>query len=260
MGAAAKRMRSGSPALGKILGWAGLLSFFAFLCFLMAKTPGPVEEAPGFIQSREYGKDVASGLEIADYLDGQKRFVIRIDRLRVVKKKVGFLALGFMKIALLDGVSIQWHERDQSPSPANASSPVAVPAFRPVPEVPVGPQPLFARIDQLKKRLPGHVRGVEFARVTIHYFKNKEHVSLIVADKARGGRQKKHLVFMGNVRITGGNGRALACDRITWQPRTGRLVTSESYAIRYKNKRIRGQGLETDPGLRDIIFKGRRTQ
>ncbi|MCG8550767.1 MAG: hypothetical protein MI799_10235 [Desulfobacterales bacterium] len=188
-------------------------------------------------------KEIVGELKMTDFRVGRRNFSLAVQSLRVEKKKMGFLGLGFMKIAILEGVEIDWFENG-TPGPQKE---------------PAGPSALedadrlLSQVNKLKQVLPGHIKGVELTRVKINFFKDKKKLFTAKADNAfvrSGGR----LVLKGHVTMKAGNGETLTCEKAVWQIAECRLVTSKAFEPDDKTRSRRDRVLQTNQGLENINF------
>ena len=209
-------------------------------------------EPAGNFQAEANLKGSMSGLEITDYQGSQKHLSLKIDTFDIAKQKMGFLRLGFMKIACLEGVAITLYETDFPREKTGGSVGLK---DDPAPD---GVDRLLERVNQLKDHLPGHIKGIELKRVTLNRVKNGTFRSSVTADRARINPRNRQFVFKGNVEINGMGGKRLSCDELTWQPNTGKLSTSKDYVLEDGQGKIQGTGIETDFELADMTIYDRR--
>lgn len=216
----------------------------AAICLILLICLVPVSKWPAepILSKSDYPdppkKEILTGLKLTDFKVGRKTFSLSVDSLRVEKKKMGFLHLGFMKIARLEGVEIDWFENEVS---------------RPQKDPAGGPSRsedadrFFSQVNKLKQILPDHIKGVELTQVKINFFKDNEKSFTIKADKAvvKPGGQ---LVLKGHVAMNAGNGKKLTCEKIIWLIAKGRLVTSKGCDL------DDNQGLQINQWLKNINF------
>nr|WP_320192213.1 LPS export ABC transporter periplasmic protein LptC [uncultured Desulfobacter sp.] len=188
-------------------------------------------------------KDIVGKLNMSDFRAGRRNFSLSVDSLRVEKKKMGFLRLGFMKIAILDGVEINWFEKG---TPESQKEPAG-------PSVSEDADRFFNQVNKLKQVLPGHIKGVELTRVKINFFKDNQKSFTIRADKA-SLKSEDQLVLTGHVTINAGNGEKLTCEKIIWLIPKGRFVTSKAFKLDDKTRNSLGHELKTNQGLKNITF------
>ena len=222
----------------------------AAVCLLLLLCLVPVSEWPAkpILSKSNYPdapkKEIVSGLKLSDFKVGRKTFFLSVESLRVEKKKMGFLHLGFMKIARLEGVEIDWFENQapgQQNDPAGGASRSGE-ADR-----------FFSQVNKLKQVLPGHIKGVELTRVKINFFKDKERSFTVKADEAvvKSGGQ---LVLKGHVTMNTGNGETQICEKVIWQISKGRLITSKAFALDDNTRSRRGRELQINRGFENINF------
>ncbi len=222
----------------------------AAVCLLLLLCLVPVSEWPAkpILPKRDYPdapkKEIVSGLKLSDFKVGRKTFSLSVESLRVEKKKMGFLHLGFMKIARLEGVEIDWFENE---APGPQTDPAGGPSRS------GDADRFFSQVNKLKQVLPGHIKGVELTRVKINFFKDEEKSFTIKADKAvvKSGGQ---LVLKGHVTMKTGNGQTQTCEKVIWQISKGRLITSKGFALDDKTRSRQGRVLQINRGFENINF------
>ena len=248
-------MLRSKPAALKIKTLAtGILLAATLLWVIKTRVPEFPQPVPApFQENRIHEKTIATGLKIDNYASGGKTLSMSIDRLRVVKKKIGFFRLGFLKIARVEDVTLDWYEgiipgRKQTSGPAEDS------------ENPVNSKHLSDLLNNLKKYLPGNIKGVELTPLKINYFRNQRCILSIHADSAAPGHQGQRIVFKGNVKLLADFEKKLKCEKMTWLIDKKRFVSKSSFVFQDNHHQIKGKGFKTDFALTEIITQKRKKQ
>ncbi len=212
----------------------------------------PAREPAGNFPAEVNLKGPMSGLEITDYQGSQKHLSLKIDTFDITNQKMGFLRLGFMKIACLEGVAITLYETAAPQEKTGKTDGLSDHS------APDGVDRLLERMNQLKDHLPGHIKGIELRRVTLNRVKDGTFRSSVTADRARINPRNRQFIFKGNVEINGMAGKRLSCEELTWQTNTRKLSTSKNYVLEDGQRKIQGTGIETDFELADMTIYDRR--
>ncbi len=244
------------PYSKKGLWLVGIIPILALVGFTLVqlhrhpKTESVLEEV------RSPGGFVAKGLRIEEHLDGQRAFSLELDNLRVVGKKAGFFRLGFWRVARLENVRINLYQQPNKATTHGDGETLgtqnAVSA--------VGPDltGLFTRNDKLKRMLPKGVKGIEMVGVTINVYYHGKVISSLSSKGARMDSRGKGLAFEGAVKMVSRDGLALECGKMAWSADRKTLTTLGPFLLKTKEETVRGQGLETDLALEQIMVAGRR--
>lgn len=215
------------------------------LCVINTKT---LESPPSFQApiKRIHEKTIARDLKIDDYSWGRKTFSMQIEKLRVVKKKLGFLRLGFIKIARVEGVTLDWYEGNNSNGTQFAKGTEESANL-------INSNRFSNQINKLKQSLPGNIKGVELHRVKINFFRNGKIASSIIADSATFNGYGMRIVFKGNVKLQNGSGKKLKCDKISWLIDEKSFASTKHFVFEDGYQKIQGKGFRTDFELNEVI-------
>lgn len=220
-----------------------------FLISLKIPNPAPPEPLP--VQAKKiHEKTIARDLKIDDYAQGRKTFSMQIEKLRVVKKKLGFLRLGFLKIARVEGVTLDWYGE-------NTSGERRLEKETQKSGNPINSKRLSHLINKLKQYLPGNIKGVELSRVKMNFFQDGRISSSIISDSAAFSSKGMHIVFKGNVKLMNGSGKSLTCEKITWRIDKKTFISTKSFIFKDRHREMSGKGFKTDFELNEIITQER---
>lgn len=202
---------------------------------------------------------VGEGIRIDEYLGGEKVFTLKMDNVGVRGKKAAFLRLGFWKVAKLEGVSLDVYGparllRKGSTSQAASMSEKVSGSIEGYDNI----KDLFTRNSQVRKLLPGKIKGVEIDGFRVRIYENGQLESSLSSSHARMGFGDRPLVFEGNVELAAGNGRRLSCGELHWASDEGKFRTTGEYVLEDDGRTIKGQGIETDYRLEAVESSGRK--
>lgn len=234
-----------NPARRKMAVWTGVIFICIFLVACLSwinclgKTPQKIVQ--GLNTPGGHSTTIASSIEITDHRAGRKTVSLKVATLGVEKKKLGFLRLGFMKIACLKDVSMDWYDYSDS----NDFSADGLSGTGPAGQ-------LISQANKLKQYLPGPIKGIEMEQVEINFFKKDKLLSKISANRAHIMPRNRRLEFKDNVQITTCDGKQLSGSKFTWLMDTGKLVTSKAWELETDQQQVRGKGLETNIELKNI--------
>jgi len=186
------------------------------------------------------GKILAKGLSFEEHFEGRKLFTLKIDTVKILRKKVGFLSLGFFKVTRLENVRIDFYEVMKNPG----STPHNFLNFE---------KSLLSK-NNLKLLKPKGVKGLEIVKITVNVYREGRLLSSICSDKAKIEFGKKEIIFEGHVRIASGEDRSLECSKIRWITDTQTFRTREHYVAKVNGRIIEGKGLETGYLLEKLNF------
>lgn len=230
---------------------------FVFLVLAGYSLVGRYEDSKVIDQGQEVSRPktcVATGLRFDEYNQGRMVFSLKIDSLKIVRKKASFFRLGFWKVARLENVSIDFYQLSDKKKPRNdADEMVNIgTGFSDIGNI-------FLKHDKFKFMIPKGVKGVEINNITINLHKDGKLLSAMSSDKAKLGSRGRELVFEGNVRMASGKDKLLECSKISWLTDAGKFKTTRRYVARIDNRIIKGTGLETDCLLENLesIVRGK---
>lgn len=203
---------------------------------------------------------VVTGLSINEYSEGRKLFTLRVEAVKIYRKKVGAFRLGFWKIARLEKVHIEFYappcDEQIDPGQQNGSDgpylsqPIAVKTEDGGPDF----GEYLSNIRDLKALQLKGVKGIEIDKIQIHVNQTNNRVSSISADKAKFNPGNKSFTFEGSVKIKSADGRSLECRKICWHPETKKFKTSGHYVARLEDRTLEGRVVETDYLLKELNF------
>lgn len=199
---------------------------------------------------------VAQGLRLDEELEGKRVFSLKVDTIRILGKKAGFLRLGFWKVARLENVCLDFYQ--QADGNREQKTPAGLPATNGryghgFPDL----FDLFAGDDGLKlPRLDG-VKGIEMSNIKLRIHRAGKIILALSSDKAEINPHAKELIFQGNVRIASGKSRLLETGEIRWLRDEKKFRTTDRYRVKTQGGIMEGKGLEADYLLEKIALTGK---
>ena len=232
-----------------------LLGLFVIIVFAGYILVGRYEDSKIIHESQQVSRPktcVSTGLRFDEYYEGSRVFSLKTDSLKIIRKKVGFLRLGFWKVARLENVCIDFYQLSDENRPRNDANGM-VNIGEGFPDL----GSLFLKHDKFKSMISKGVEGVEINNITINLHRDGKLLSAMSSDEAKLDSRGKELVFEGNVRMSSGKDKLLKCSKISWLTDARKFRTTRRYVARIDNRIIEGTGLETDCFLENLESMGR---
>lgn len=223
---------------------AGLLAGIAVpVYFYLHEHPSePAQKAQRFSGSRSAGaQHEIRGFRFDSHIDGRTALSIRADRFTIQKKKVGFFKFGLLNEARLENAVIHVYAETvptSLPLRSQAEEPQSAAAGR------LSFERAFSK-DALPAWKTQRIAGLVIEPVEVVLHDAQSVRTRISADKAMLRLKQRDLFFTGNVKVSSGS-HWLATERLSLDPRHGRLIAQQPYRLQTAGAVREGRRLTTD--------------
>lgn len=194
---------------------------------------------------------ISEVLSLEEYSENKKLFSIKIDNIEIIKKKAGYLSLGFFKIAKMRNLRVDFYDHTGNEEKIVGKTEVQTKQGE---DFPVDFEKVLARCDNFRSLNLKGVKGIEIEKVRVGVYRENSLVSSVVSDTAKVDVKNEEIIFDGHVKMASGEDRLIECSQMRWIRNSKRFRTSGSYIARIQGRVIKGNDLETDYLLQEINY------
>ncbi|MBS3757087.1 MAG: hypothetical protein KGY61_00325 [Desulfobacterales bacterium] len=218
-----------------ILFIAGLIGVSAFIAlgafpFSAHKRPSP--------SKIHYEKDMAAtGLSFVEFEDSQKKSSFKIKKITVSKKQLGFLRLGFARVAEIDDFEMRVYlDTGEKTDPENA----------------IDVEKLLLAGKSAHSMPLDNIKELKIRDFSAKFFKSGVLAASIKSDRAGMAVYQKDLEFSGHIVLRAENGRVLKCESMEYSRADKKFQIRGDFRLKSEETVIDGKGMVTDLFLESI--------